>query len=63
MRNQARNNSSAGRTAPQTGTVRRIDDATMKRLLAEGMDIRRSIEKTADRMFAVSSSTSSLRMR
>jgi hypothetical protein len=63
MRNQARNNNcSAGMTVPQTGTVR-IDDATMRRLMAEGMEIRRSIEKSADRMFAVSSSVSSLRMR
>lgn len=63
MRNQARNNSPAGRTTPQTGTVRRIDDATVKRLLAEGMEFRRSIERSADRMFAVSPSESAIRMR
>lgn len=63
MRNQPRNNScSAGITFPPTGTVR-IDDATMKRLLAEGMEIRRSIERSSARMFAVSTSESSIRMR
>jgi len=63
MRNQARNNNcSAGMTFPQTGTVR-IDDATVKRLLAEGMEFRRSIERSADRMFAVSTSETSVRMR
>jgi hypothetical protein len=63
MRNQARNNNcSAGMTVPQAGTVR-IDDATVKRLLAEGLEVRRSIEKSAARMFAVSTSESSIRMR
>ena len=47
---------------PPTETVR-IDDATVKRLLAEGMEFRRSIERSADRMFAVSSSQSSIKMR
>ena len=49
-------------TFPQTGTVR-IDDATVKRLLAEGMEIRRLIERSADRMFVVSTSETSVRMR
>jgi hypothetical protein len=49
-------------TVPQAGTVR-IDDATVKRLLAEGLEVRRSIEKSAARMFAVSTSESSIRMR
>ena len=62
MRNQPRNNNCSAGTFPQTGTVR-IDDATMRRLLAEGMEIRRSIERSSARMFAVSTSESSLRMR
>lgn len=49
-------------TCSSTETVR-IDDATVKRLLAEGMEFRRSIERSADRMFAVSSSQSSIKMR
>lgn len=49
-------------TFSSTETVR-IDDATVKRLLAEGMEFRRSIERSADRMFAVSSSQSSIKMR
>lgn len=62
MPNQTRNNCSSERSAQQNGAVR-IDDATMKHLLAEGMEIRRSIERSADRMFAVSTSESSIRMR
>jgi len=49
-------------TFPPTETVR-IDDATVQRLLAEGMEIRRAIEKSAARMFVVSSADSSTRMR
>jgi hypothetical protein len=49
-------------TFPPTAPVR-IDDATVQRLLQEGMEIRRSIEKSATRMFAVSASQSSLKMR
>ena len=62
MRNQPRNNNCSAGTFPQTGTVR-IDDATVKRLLAEGMEIRRLIERSADRMFVVSTSETSVRMR
>lgn len=49
-------------TFPPTETIR-IDDATVQRLLAEGMEFRRAIEKSAARMFAMSSSESSLKMR
>jgi len=49
-------------TFPPTETVR-IDDATVQRLFAEGMEIRRAIEKSAARMFVASSADSSTRMR
>ncbi len=63
MRNQVRNNnSSVGITFPPSGTVR-IDDSTIQRLRKEGLEIRRSIERSAASMFAVSSSDSSTRMR
>ena len=63
MRNQVRNNnSSVGITFPPTGTVR-IDDSTIQRLRQEGLEIRRSIERSSARMFASSSSDSSTRMR
>ena len=63
MRNQTRGNiSSAGITFPPTGTVR-IDDSTIQRLRQEGLEIRRSIERSAASMFAVTSSDSSTRMR
>ncbi|MDD2468082.1 MAG: hypothetical protein PHI97_29235 [Desulfobulbus sp.] len=52
MNNRALNhNDAVGRISfPPTETVY-IDDATMKRLLAEGMEICRSIEKSAASMF------------
>lgn len=53
----------AGRISfPPTETVR-IDDETVQRLSTEGMEIRRAIERSAARMFVVSSSDSSTRMR
>jgi hypothetical protein len=57
----SRNSGSAGAVAVSTRTAQ-IDGATMKQLLKEGMEIRRSIERSADRMFAVASD-SSIRMR
>ena len=63
MRNQVREEIVAGQiTFPPTETIR-IDDATVRRLQAEGMEIRRAIERSAARMFVVSSSDSSTRMR
>ena len=64
MRNQVRKEKVAASqiTFPPTEIVR-IDDATVQRLLAEGMEFRRAIEKSAARMFVVSSSDSSTRMR
>jgi hypothetical protein len=63
MGNQVRSkNSSVGITFPPTSTVR-IDDLTIQRLRKEGLEIRRSIERSAASMFAVSSPDSSTRMR
>lgn len=65
MRNQVRSNNSTstvGITFPPTGTVR-MDDSTIQRLRQEGLEIRRSIERSAATMFAVSSPDSSTRMR
>lgn len=47
---------------PPTAPVR-IDDPTLQRLRQEGLEIRRSIEQSAARMFAVSSPDSSTKMR
>jgi len=62
MNNQALNHNDAEGfiSFPPTETVR-IDDATMKRLLAEGMEIRRSIEKSAASMFVASGSSTRMR--
>lgn len=59
---KSQKNTSQQISFPPAETVR-IDDATVKRLLSEGMEIRRSIEQSAARMFAVSSSQSSIKMR
>jgi len=40
-----------------------IDDETLRRLHEEGLKFRREVEKSSARMFAVSSSESSLKMR
>lgn len=62
MNNRALNhNDAVGHISfPPTETVY-IDDATMKRLLTEGMEIRRSIEKSAASMFVVSDSSTRMR--
>lgn len=64
MHNQLRKEKvvAGGDAFPQAEAVR-IDDATVQRLLEEGMAFRRAIEKSAARMFVVSSSESSLKMR
>lgn len=62
MRNQARHNVSTGITFPPTSTVR-IDEPTLQRLRQEGLEIRRSIERSTASMFAISPSTSSTKMR
>ena len=62
MNNQAPSHNAAVRhiSFPPKETVC-IDEATMKRLLAEGMDIRRSIEKSAASMFMASGSSTRMR--
>jgi len=47
---------------PPSETVH-IDDETLKRLYDEGLKFRREVEKSSARMFAISSSDSSLKMR
>lgn len=47
---------------PPTAPVR-IDDSTLQRLRQEGLEIRRSIEQSAARMFVVSTTDSSTKMR
>ena len=49
-------------TFPPTETVR-IDTATLQRLREEGLQFRREVEKSSARMFSVSSSESSVKMR
>jgi len=49
-------------TFPPTEKVR-VDDKTLRRLHEEGLKFRREVEKSSARMFAVSSSESSLKMR
>lgn len=49
-------------TFPPKASVR-LDDSTLQRLRQEGLEIRRAIEKSAARMFSVSSPDSSTKMR
>lgn len=49
-------------TFPPTETVH-LDTATLQRLREEGLQFRREVEKSSARMFAVSSSESSVKMR
>lgn len=64
MRNSLRKerDTRSGITFPPTETVR-IDDETLRRLHEEGLRFRREVERSSVRMFAVSSSESSLKMR
>jgi hypothetical protein len=63
MRKERKEKIIAGRiTFPPTEKVL-IDDNTLRRLHEEGLKFRREVEKSSARMFAVSSSESSLKMR
>lgn len=56
------NSTSQNISFPPTSPVR-IEDPVLQTLRQEGLEIRRTIEQSAARMFAVSSPDSSTRMR